>query len=256
MLFSCRMKSTAPVRNIIAVGVATLGFLVVSPALHATNFGPTAYVQASDSPFSSVSFSSFYLQNFESFLAASTPAPASFTGGPTTATLSPGGGALQIIRLGAGNLTDSVDADDGGINGSGTLGVSLFNSSGAQGITVTFSGSLPSHAGLVWTDGAGTISFEAFNQSGVSLGIVSGTHADGSVTGQTGEDRFYGASNAGGISSFRIWNTSGGIEVDHLQFGIAATNPTNPNAAPDAVSTLGMFTVCVLGLCALRRRRA
>jgi hypothetical protein len=33
------------------------------------------------------------------------------------------------------------------------------------------------------------------------------------------DDRFYGATNAGGISAIRISNTSGGIEVDHLQYG-------------------------------------
>jgi hypothetical protein len=73
--------------------------------------------------------------------------------------------------------------------------------------------------GVVWTDGAGDITFEAFDENGISLGTVPGSHADGSVNGTIEDDRFYGATNAGGISAVRISNTSGGIEVDHLQYG-------------------------------------
>jgi hypothetical protein len=71
----------------------------------------------------------------------------------------------------------------------------------------------------VWTDGEGTNSYEAFDHDGLSLGANGPfDHADGSVSGGTGEDRFYGVVAASGISAIKLSNTSGGIEVDHLQY--------------------------------------
>ena len=107
---------------------------------------------------------------------------------------------------------------------------------------------LPTHAGLVWTDGANaltTMTFEAFDRNGVPLGTVSGNHADGSITGTTGEDRFYGVSDPGGISRITIITGTGNAqELDHLQFGYAPPVPE-----PSAVM-LGLLSV--LGL--IRRR--
>jgi hypothetical protein len=111
-------------------------------------------------------------------------------------------------------------------------------------------GQLPNAVGLVWTDGAGTISFEAFDENGVSLGILLGNHADGSFLGTIDEDRFYGATNAGGISRIHISNTSGGIEVDDLQYGFRGV----VNAVPEPASLL----LLGLGSCLawLARRRS
>ena len=39
----------------------------------------------------------------------------------------------------------------------------------------------------------------------------------------TAEDRFYGATNSGGISRIYISNSIGGIEVEHLQYGLRST---------------------------------
>src|SRR5262245_1494125 len=54
--------------------------------------------------------------------------------------------------IGPGGNTDSVDADDGTIDGSGTLGHSYFGGDGATGITFTFDpqrpGGLPTLAGM------------------------------------------------------------------------------------------------------------
>jgi len=51
------------------------------------------------------------------------------------------------------------------IDGSGLDGDSYFSWSGSAGLTFTFNadvlGSLPTHVDIVWTDGAGTTSFEA-----------------------------------------------------------------------------------------------
>lgn len=194
--------------------------------------GPLPYLQASDSPWSEF-FSSpdFYFENFEDGL-LNTP-------GVT------GNGSV----VGPGGLTDSVDGDDGIVNGSGSQGRSYFRASGSQGITFTFSdailGTLPQRAGVVWTDGAGSVTFEAFDKNGVSLGILTGTHADSSVNGTTGEDRFYGWENIDGIGSINIRNSSGGIEVDHLQYG-AVPEPT----------TMALLGLGGLGILMRKRRRA
>jgi uncharacterized repeat protein (TIGR01451 family) len=121
-------------------------------------------------------------------------------------------------------ITDSVDGDDGTIDGSGAGGRSFFFGAGSTGITFTFSaaalGSLPTQVGIVWTDGGGTTTFEAFDAAGASLGVIGPVAiADGSISGTTGEDRFFGVTHSGGISAIRISNSSGGIEVDHLQYG-------------------------------------
>lgn len=196
-----------------------------------SQLGPSAYLQTSDSPWAaSVGSSTFYLENFED-LALNTPGVTASVGSP----------------IGPAGNVDSVDGDDGNVNGSGTAGRSFFANGGNTGIRFTFSsgtyGALPTHAGLVWTDGAGTIRFEAFDGNGNSLGVINGNHADGSFNGTTAEDRFYGWVNSGGIGSIRISNSSGGIEVDHLQYG----------AVPEPAT----MTVLGLGLASLvaRRRR-
>jgi hypothetical protein len=144
--------------------------------------------------------------------------------------------------IGPGGLTDSVDCDDGVIDGSGTNGRSYFHSPGATGITFTFDPivlrRLPTAVGVVWTDGAGTITFEAFDENGDSLGTRSGMHATSGFTGQTDEDRFYGVTHAAGISSIHISNTSGGIEIDHLQY---AGVEVQCYADCDGNSTLDVF---------------
>ena len=170
--------------------------------------GPTPYLSFSDSPFKDESFSYFYLEDFEDgFL--NTP-------GVTASS--------EAYVYGPNYMTDSVDGDDGSIDGSGTGGHSFFKENGAEGITFTFDegilGSLPTDVGLVWTDGAGDTSFEAFDNDNVSLGVFGPfAIADGSIYGTTAEDRFFGISWPGGISSIHISNTVRGIEIDHLQYG-------------------------------------
>jgi len=192
--------------------------------------GPLPYLQATDSPWAAMfGDPNFFLEDFED-------------------------GSLNVLGVsgngsvvGPGGLTDSVDGDDGLINGSGSGGRSYFFGSGATGVTFTFSqaslGFLPQRAGVVWTDGAGDVTFEAFDGSGVSLGILNGSHADGGFSGSTGEDRFYGWEHLGGIGSIKMRNTSGGIEVDHLQYG----------AVPEPVT---MAILGFGGLPVLLRRRA
>lgn len=125
-------------------------------------------------------------------------------------------------------IHDSVDADDGTIDGSGLNGDSYFSDSGATGITFSFDstvlGDLPTSAGIVWTDGAGQVTFQAFGPGNVPLGTIGpisdANFPDGSVNGETAENRFFGIIASGGISSIFISNSGGGIEVDHLQYGL------------------------------------
>ncbi|MCV2351361.1 PEP-CTERM sorting domain-containing protein [Paucibacter sp. Y2R2-4] len=158
-----------------------------------------------------------------------------------------------LLNSGFAGARDSVDADDGVIDGTcgpQTSGrcASWFNGSGFEGVTFTFVGSeaLPTAFGLVWTDGFGIITFSAVGASGQSLGSITASgFADGSSSATTGEDRFFGVQFEGGIRSITISNSSGGIEVDHIQYGQMAAVPEPQQWA---------LLLCGLGLLAWRRR--
>ncbi|GAB4461322.1 MAG: hypothetical protein OHK0029_26490 [Armatimonadaceae bacterium] len=216
---------------------ALAGVAFAATSAHAQVLGPSPYLQFSDSPFSGLTFAQyFHLETFEDNL-LNTPGVSASAGAP----LVPSG------------ITDSVDGDDGTIDGSGTQGQSFFSGGGSTGISFTFDaialGSLPTHVGIVWTDGAGTIEFEAFDEFNQLIGGTSATHADGSISGTTAEDRFYGFIAPGGISRIFIRNTSGGIEVDHLQYGSGVAS-----AAPEPGAGI-LFLLGIPAVVALRRRR-
>lgn len=147
---------------------------------------------------------------------------------------------------GTPGVTDSVDADDGRIDGTGqsnSRGHSLYEE--FHSISITFE-ELTSSAGLVWTDGdrqLSKVTFEAFDQSGHSLGIVNaGKLGDGVYTGTTEEDRFlgvrFGDGLETGITRIEVTNVDGlGIEIDHIQYERPATLEVVPQrlfAAIDA----------------------
>lgn len=188
-------------------------------------FGPTPYLSTADSPF--LASDGFQLEDFEDSLFNLL--------GATSST-------AQVV--GPGSIVDSVDGDDGNIDGFGQAGRSYFSGSGATGITIFFSGldTLPQRAGMVWTDGAGEITFQAFDAAGGLIGTLSASHADGGFGGTTGEDRFYGIEHEAGIASIKLSNASGGIEIDHVQYGYIP--------APAGLLTLGVGL-----LAGLRRRR-
>lgn len=152
----------------------------------------------------------------------------------------------------AGGARDGVDSDDGVLDGLGNDGDNWFSGSAVTGVTLTFDanilGALPTHAGLVWTDGVNDIVFEAFDALASSLGVLNGTHAGSGFAGSTAEDRFYGAIDAGGISSISIRGTGfGGLEFDHLQYGktdVSVSAVPIPAGVPLLVTGLlglGMF---------------
>ena len=161
----------------------------------------------------------------------------------------PGVTASAGTVIGPGGATDSVDGDDGAVDGSGTNGRSFFNTPGTTGISFSFNsgllGSFPKHVGIVWTDGtpSATVRFEAFDPSNVSLGSIVAVLGDSNNVGGTAEDRFFGVIDSGGISRISITSGPvGGIEVDHLQYGPSVPEPTSAT-----------LLLCGVTLCMRRR---
>ena len=228
---------------IAACALYALASLAGSAHAALATFGPTPYLSFADSPFNGGSFSYFFLENFEDHL-LNTPGVTASAGGVTSVVFGP-------------SIHDSVDADDGAIDGSGLRGDSYFTGDGAGGIRFTFNasvlGSLPTSAGLVWTDGgAGTsVTFTVFGETGQQIFTTTQSgFADSSNSGETAEDRFFGASNSAGISAIFMSNASGGMEVDHLQYGAAGVAAIpEPESYAMLLAGLG-----VLGFTARRRR--
>ncbi|MGH7244962.1 MAG: hypothetical protein ACREJD_16225 [Phycisphaerales bacterium] len=193
------------------VGLSLVVACSAAPSLGQTFLGPTPYLCSDDSPWP-LGSPGYFLETFEDGL-LNTPGVTG-NGGPA----------------GPGGIVDSVDCDDGVIDGLGRDGRSYFGS-GNPGLTFTFNaaafgGKYPQRVGIVWTDGVhnntpNSVHFEAFNAAGINIGEITGTHADNSQSSETAEDRFYGVELASGISKIRIYQTAGccGIEVDHLQYG-------------------------------------
>lgn len=183
-----------------------LAFLTFSSASYAAEyFGPSPYLQASDTPAGFADDRTF-IEDFEDGVADPRLSFA-LTG--------------QIIP--PGGLTDSVDADDGSIDGKGSGGRSFFR--GIPQVVIDFATPYPQSAGLVWTDGAPNtqVRFEAFDRDGLSLGVHGPfTLGDSSNAGNTAEDRFFGVKHADGVRRIQISHSSGGIEIDHVQFSAAA----------------------------------
>jgi hypothetical protein len=200
---------------------------------------PAPYLSFTNSPFDATGFNYFYLETLEDG-ALNTPG----------VTINNG-----WIITGSGNLVDSVDADDGIVDGSGTNGYSLLSGGVQTNLTLTFhaadlGGQLPTHAGMVCTDigdvlfgqfGVGDLTFSARDAADVLLGSVLFTNfgngsVQGSGAGATAEDRFFGVINPGGISSISLSvNNSVDWEVDHLQYGYFVPELRIQHSAPDEV---------------------
>ena len=155
---------------------------------------------------------------------------------------------MQILA--PGGITDSVDGDDGLIDGFGNGGRSIF------GGTMRFTFAAPvTAAALVWTDGSGFATFRVFDAFG---DLIDSTPpipvGDNTFGGTTRDDRFFGVLSLGGISAIEI-GTGGLIEVDHVQYGNAfvVEPPVDavplPAGLPLLLAGLGTFA-------ALRRRSA
>lgn len=211
---------------------------LVSPAIAGlTSFGPSAYASQADSPFFGVA--GFQVETFEDGL-LNIPGVTASAGGVVAPGIS----------------TDSVDGDDGLVDGVGAGGRSWYSFNGVSRIEFTFDaatiGQLPQYAGLVLTDigivvggadGFGNATFFAYDSGGI-LAVTIGPAAfgDGFVIGGTGEDRFFGAFVASGISRIAIEVASSpDWELDHVQYAV----PT-----PGAGVLAGVAAV----MCLARRR--
>ncbi len=208
--------------------------------------GPSPYFSVADSPIGTAVNEYFYLENFEDgFLSTS------------GVTQSPAG----IITPNSQVTTDSVDADNGPIDGIGNSGRSLLTGGTTNSFSFQFSanglGVLPNRAGVVWTDvgsvdegqlGIGTVIFEAFGPANELLGtIVADMLGDGSINGATDEDRFFGVINPAGISRITITMPhSTDWEIDHLQYLRVVPEP----------ATMSLTALGLAGLAIVRRRRA
>lgn len=190
---------------------------LAAPAGAQDLIGPLPYTSADDSPFGVLET---WIEDFEDH-------DFDLPG----ATIS--GGFVTSSSF-SGPIVDSVDADDGAIDGGCSNCDSYFSASGLVEIQfATWDGVYPSFAGLVWVDGSGTFGFEAFDARGASLGTVMATLGDGSFTGGTAEDRFFGVQHAAGVSRIRISGSS--MEIDHVQVVPPAGAP-GPYCAPKTTS--------------------
>jgi len=128
-------------------------------------------------------------------------------------------------------MTDSVDADDGEIDGWGFDGHCWTVGGGPASFYTYFSPPLPTAAGIVWTDGSGDVIFEAYDPNHDSLGTIGPFNLeDGFNNGGTAEDRFFGVQNSDGILRIdlrKIPTTT--MDIDHVQYGSAGTVVSVPD---------------------------
>ncbi len=216
-----------------------------------------------DSPFKDLDFVYFHLEDFEAPDFANPIRTPGVLATAVCAGRNPPSGNCPFIatEIFPARASDSVDEDDGAIDGLGQTvsgrGYSAW-ATGDHGILLEFDelelGTLPTHVGVVWTDGAGVTSFEAFDAQGNSLGITSANHADGTFEGTTADDRFYGFVHLDGLSAVRISNSIGGIEIDHLQYGrfvaeLTVAIDVKPGSDPNCfnINGHGVVPVAVLG---------
>ena len=201
----------------LATGFFLVCAVIETPIVNSapTLLGPTPYLSFNDSPFKDVSFSYFYLEDFED---GSLNVP-----GVTAVSAS----GLPFTVDGPGLYQDSVDLDDGVIDGNGQQAHSLIEAGNGiiGGFKFSFNantlGTLPTHVGIVWTDSysnigvpSGTdqtpLTFQGFDAQGNSLGTIAlgqGQIGDNRFDGRTVDDRFFGVINLGGISAISISQT-------------------------------------------------
>ncbi len=199
-----------------------ISLCLLSALAHAQLFGPIPYLKPADAP-PGFSDGTLNLEDFEDQRIASDIAIR---------------GNIPTTLVAPSTVTDSVDYDDRALDGLGRSGHTLQS---AGFIRIDFK-TRPQSAGVVWTDGGGAVTFEAFATDGSSLG-TSGPHAlaDGNASGGTAEDRFFGVRNVNGIKAIEI-RANGGIEIDHVQWSVNFAASSN-NVAAFALPNPGFVRV-------------
>ncbi len=176
---------------------------------------PQGYLTSDTGPFANVAFDYFYLEDFEDHELNQPGVSAS---------------SWQLSSSFDVSIIDSVDGDDGNPTDNQCIKLDGYCDALWASGTVTFTfnveelGGYPTHAGAVWTDGEGMVGFEAFGLQGEVIYAVEpfsepGVFPGVGVQSDTAEDRFFGVYSPDGITAIRLYNTSGGVEVDHLQYG-------------------------------------
>jgi len=222
-----------------------LGFILLPDAF--ANFvliGPNAYLAfdntlagtgTSFSPFFGIDFSSgyFHLEDFEDGL-LNTPGASSING----LVVGPNGAIIP------GFIVDSVDADDGVIDGTATQAHSMkVDQIQNQILTITFDqatlGAFPTHVGIVLTDNQfipPPMQIAFFDPNGI---IIGGDFllTNNIQNGGTADDRFVGVINDLGVSRIDVIipgpsSPSLEVEVDHLQYGILEFIPVGGELIP------------------------
>ncbi|MCA9235450.1 MAG: hypothetical protein KDA44_08250 [Planctomycetales bacterium] len=222
--------------------------------------GPTPYLSAADSPFPvDGSNPRFFLEDFEDGLLDTSGV--GLVGINRPPIFPPVAGGIS----GPGPETDSVDGDDGVVDGLGNDGSSLRQAMFLEEFEIfstrlrfEFSegelGFLPNAFGIVWTDGLrGTgIRLRAFSPAGLAVAeqLYVG-FGDAAATGETTEDRFIGLVSPVGFAAVELSVSAVSssvlpfpppvVEFDHLQYG--AIVPELPTVDLIAVGTLIASTV-------------
>lgn len=186
-----------------------------------------------DSPFKGKSYRYFHLETFEDGL-LNTPGVAAFGGGV----------------YGPARDVNSVDADDGAVDGLGAAGLSYLGPDGYEfRFDLAALGQLPTDVGIVITNGGAGANQVDFLD--MSLNPIFSIFVGDAVDGQTAGDRFVGVSGTTRIGGIRLVNFFGArIEVDHLQYGL-------PDVVPEPTSWAMMVVgFGIVGSATRYRRKA
>ena len=221
-----------------AVAVGPLAVLCLATAVaraEVTFLGPTSYLSAADSPFAEyLKGPDFYLEDFED---------GEFNSPGIILPSDPR--ARGVILSPSEAFTNSVDADDGQVDGSGRMGSALASSvfttnlvdppTISSYVSLSFDidqlGYLPTEFGFVWTYGESNsvVRIDVYGSHPqetafkIYAGIGSGVDDD------TGDDRFFGVSATFGIAAVQITSSYMGnpsfFELDHVQYGLSVPEP-------------------------------
>lgn len=196
-----------------------------------TFFGPQPYLSIADSPFDT-SGAGFFIEDFEDGTLDTPPGVREWYPG---------------IILEPSAMTDSVDADDGSIDGQSTEGYSFYPTLRGgtfsnpplryttYGIVFeeTSAMGLPNFAGVAVTDGVpdSTLLVSVREANGNYQTRQFRISMDGGADGETAEDLFVGATSDQGIRTIKVEHQyvshafDPRFEVDHVQFGYYVPEP-------------------------------